>query len=79
MGVRWLQETTKRSLDTDKYMLNWLRPYLDNKHLKDIDKNVIEHIIRAKLDKGCSQTRVYRVTKLIYSSAVNQRPIFCRS
>jgi integrase len=65
--IRWLQETTKRSIDTDKYILNWLRPYLDNKCLDEIDKDVIEHIIQAKLDEGCTQTRVNRVTTLICS------------
>src|SRR5438105_4197229 len=43
--VRWLSESThKRSLQTDKYHLRWLNPYLEDKSLKEIDRSMIEKI-----------------------------------
>ena len=63
--IRFLRETNKKSVNSDKYMLNWLRPYLDNKHLDEINKALIEKIIQAKLNEGNTGTRVNRVTTLI--------------
>ena len=63
--VRYLQESDKKSIETDKTMLRWLKNHLDNTLLDEIDKDVIEAIITAKLKEGVSKTRVNRVTNLI--------------
>lgn len=63
--VRYLQESDKKSIETDKTMLRWLKKHLDNTLLDEIDKNVIEAIITAKLKEGVSKTRVNRVTTVI--------------
>jgi len=62
--VRWITESEKRSIETDKYHLKWLRPYLDDIYLNEIDTNLIEKIIKAKL-KTSGKTRVNRTTGLI--------------
>lgn len=46
-------------------MLRWLAKHLDNRYLDEIDKQVIEAIISAKLKEGVSKTRVNRVTTVI--------------
>ena len=63
--VRYLQEADKKSIDDDKSMLRWIAQHLDNKDLHNIDQNIIESIITAKLKEGVSKTRVNRVTTVI--------------
>lgn len=63
--VRWLSESSKRSLPTDKSHLRFLIPHLSGKTLDSINKDVIESIIKAKLATGCSKTRVNRMTGVI--------------
>jgi integrase len=63
--IRWINENgNKKSIEDDKYMLVWLRPYLDDKYLDEISKDVIEKIIQEKL-KTTSGSRVNRVTSLL--------------
>lgn len=62
--IRWLSESEKKSIDTDKYHLKWLRTYLDDVYLHDIDEEIIEKIIAAKL-KVAGKTRVNRTTELV--------------
>lgn len=62
--IRWMDESEKRSLNSDKSIFRWLRPYLDDVYLDEIDETLIEKIIKAKL-KEVSKTRVNRVTGLI--------------
>ena len=64
--IRWMSETEKRSIETDKYHLKWLRKHLDGVYLDEIDKNKIESIIHTKL-KEAGTTRVNRTTGLIGS------------
>lgn len=64
--VRWITESEKKSIDTDKYHLKWLRKYLDNVYLDEIDTDKIEEIIQAKLEVA-GKTRVNRTTELIRS------------
>ncbi len=74
--LRWLSESThKKSLSTDKIHLRWLHPYLKDKNLGDINRELIEEIANAKAATGVSDARVNRVLALIRSilnKAVNQ-------
>lgn len=45
--------------------MRWLSQHLDNIHLHEIDKALIERIITAKLNEGVSKSRVNRITSLI--------------
>ena len=63
--VRYLQESDKKSIDDDKSIMRWLSQYLDNIHLHEIDKALIERIITAKLEEGVSKSRVNQITTLI--------------
>jgi integrase len=63
--IRWISESSKKSLSTDKSHCRFLQPYLTGRHLDEIDKDLIEKIIKAKLATGCSKTRVNRLTSLI--------------
>lgn len=62
--IRWINESEKKSIDSDKYIFKWLRPYLDNVYLDEINTDTIEKIINAKL-KEAGKTRVNRTTELI--------------
>ena len=62
--VRWLTESEKKSIETDKYHFKWLRPFLDDVYLDAIDLELIDKIITAKL-KVAGKTRVNRTTELI--------------
>ncbi|NOQ76832.1 MAG: tyrosine-type recombinase/integrase [Methylococcaceae bacterium] len=64
--MRWITESEKKSIETDKYHLKWLRPFLDSIYLDDIDTDLIEIIIQAKL-KVAGKSRVNRTTELIRS------------
>jgi len=62
--IRWVTESEKKSIETDKYHLKWLRPFLDDVYLDEIDTDLIEKIIQAKL-KVAGKARVNRTTELI--------------
>jgi integrase len=64
--IRWLSVTEKKSIDTDKYHLKWLRSFLDDIYLDEIDTALMEGIIQAKL-KVAGKTRVNRTTELVRS------------
>jgi integrase len=64
--IRWLTESEKKSIETDKYHFKWLRQFLDNVYLDDIGPELIEKIITAKL-KVAGKTRVNRTTEVIRS------------
>ena len=64
--IRWINESEKKSIDTDKYHLKWLRTFLDDVYLDEIDTDLIERIIQAKL-KVAGKTRVNRTTELVRS------------
>lgn len=63
--VRWLSESNKKSLSTDKSHLRFLHDHLSGQTLDQIDKDRIETIITAKLATGCGKTRVNRMTSVI--------------
>ncbi|MFI3138171.1 MAG: site-specific integrase [Methylococcaceae bacterium] len=62
--IRWITESQKKSIDTDRYHFLWLAKYLDGLYLDQISKDTIENIITAKI-KVTSPTRVNRTTELI--------------
>ncbi len=64
--VRWITESEKKSIDTDKCHLKWLRKHLDDVYLDEINTDKIEDIIKAKLEVA-GKTRVNRTTELIRS------------
>lgn len=61
--TRWISESEKKSIDTDKYHLKWLRTFLDDVYIDDINEALIEKIIAEKL-KVAGKTRVNRTTGL---------------
>lgn len=74
-AIRYVQESNKKSINDDKYILRWLKAFLDDKYLCEIDKALIEEIISAKLNEGVSPSRVNRITTLIntiLNKAVNE-------
>jgi integrase len=62
--LKWMTNSDKKSLDTDRYHFAWLRTYLDDVYLDDINEAKIDQIIQAKL-KVASKTRVNRTTELV--------------
>jgi site-specific recombinase XerD len=64
--IRWISESEKKSIETDKYHLKWLRTFLDDVYIDDINEALIEKIIAEKL-KVAGKTRVNRTTELIRS------------
>lgn len=62
--IKWLSESEKKSLQTDGYHFKWLRPYLDDVYLDEIDERKIDEIIQAKL-KVAGKVRVNRTTELV--------------
>lgn len=64
--LRWVDESAhKRSLETDKYHLAWLDPFLRSKKLSDIDRDLIEFIAKKKEAEKVSLTTVNRILELI--------------
>jgi len=64
--IRWMNESEKKSIETDKYHFKWLRAFLDDIYLDEIDTDLIEKIIQEKL-KVAGKTRVNRTTEMIRS------------
>lgn len=64
--IRWINESEKKSIETDKYHLKWLRTFLDDIFLDEIDTDLIEKIIQEKL-KVAGKSRVNRTTELVRS------------
>lgn len=64
--IRWINESQKKSIDSDKYIFKWLRTYLDDVYLHQIDTDLIEKIIAAK-QKTAGNSRVNRIMSLIRS------------
>ena len=64
--VKWLTEQDhKRSIETDKVHLRWLDAHLGNKHLGEINKNLLEQITQSKKSEGASNATANRVLSLI--------------
>ncbi|WP_262966837.1 tyrosine-type recombinase/integrase [Methylobacter psychrophilus] len=66
--IRWLSEHShKKSLHTDKVHLRWLNAHLNNKHIDEINKSLIDAIKQDKLKTGASNGTVNRVLALLRS------------
>ncbi|MCX7118208.1 MAG: site-specific integrase [Legionellales bacterium] len=64
--LRWLREnTTKRSIETDKVHLRWLDSHLSPYHLHEITNDVLEHIALKKEAEGVTLTTVNRVLEIV--------------
>ena len=64
--IKWLSEQThKRSIETDKFHLRWLRPHLDGVYLDQINKQKLESIAEAKKAEESSNATVNRILSLI--------------
>jgi integrase len=62
--IRWLKESENKSIETEKFHLRWLSPYLHNMTLCSITTEVIETLIEAKL-KEAGTTRCNRTTGIV--------------
>ena len=66
--IRWLNEQShKKSLKDDKGHLRWLNKYLNDRHLDEINKTMIDRIKQVKKASGASNATVNRVLALIRS------------
>jgi integrase len=67
-AVRWINESShKRSLSDDKMHLRWLSPFLKDKFLSVIDRNLIDEVAAKKAGTGVSVATVNRMLALIRS------------
>ncbi len=58
---RWLRETEHKASQADDIRaLKWLNPYLAGKYLDEIDRDLMERVLTAKLDTGVSNATVNR-------------------
>ena len=65
-AVRWINESShKRSLKDDKFNLRWLSPFLKDKLLEEIDRDLISKLIHAKEKTGAKVATVNRLLALI--------------
>lgn len=64
--TRWLKEKGhKKSIEDDKSRLRWLTPYLGDKFLHEIDRDLIEHITECKLEKEVENATVNRILETV--------------
>ncbi len=64
--LRWLKEnSTKRSIETDKVHFRWLDAHLSNYRLHEISNEVIERVALKKEAEGVSLTTVNRVMEIV--------------
>jgi integrase len=64
--IRWMGEHShKKSLKDDKGHFRWLNPHLNNKHIDEINKTLLEELKKAKLATGASNATVNRVLALL--------------
>lgn len=64
--VRWLKETAhKATHEHDKTKLRWLDPYLKDKRLDSINRDMIDRITQAKLKTGSANATVNRTLALV--------------
>jgi integrase len=64
--VRWLKETSHKSTHKeDITKLRWLDKYLEGKNLSDINRDLLDKIIDAKLKDGVSNTTVNRYIEVV--------------
>jgi Site-specific recombinase XerD len=66
--VRWLTETEhKASQHTDKIRLRWLDAYLRDVSLKDINRDKLDELVKAKKAEGVANATINRTLALVRS------------
>jgi hypothetical protein len=60
-------QSHKATAEEDKATLRWLDGHLGNKPLDGINRDMIEHVTRAKLSNGCSNATVNRTLAFVRS------------
>jgi integrase len=63
--VRFLQEVARGSSAEDQSRLRWLDEYLRDKALSDINRDLLERIIAAKVKEGAKPATVNRILQLV--------------
>src|SRR3990167_4352830 len=75
-ALRWINESShKRSLADDKMHFRWLNPFLKDKTLDEIDRDLIDKVAAKKAETGVAVATVNRMLALIRSilnKAVNE-------
>ena len=64
---RCAEQSHKATAEEDKAKLRWLDRYLSNRPLDSINRDMIEHVTRAKQADGCSNATVNRTLALVRS------------
>ncbi|HSG89822.1 MAG TPA: site-specific integrase [Pseudomonadales bacterium] len=66
--VQWLKETShKRTHEGDKAKLRWLDPFLRDRYLDEIDRDLVETVAAAKEAEGTAPATVNRYLALVRS------------
>lgn len=63
--TRWYNEARHASIETDRARLRWLDPYLGDKRLVDINRDLLETIGRARQAEGLTPATINRTWSLI--------------
>jgi integrase len=65
VAKRWLEETTKRTIDKDRMILEWLAPKIGDEPISNIDRDAIDVLRQIMLDEGTSRSTVDRRMALV--------------
>lgn len=64
--VRWLKEQShKATINTDKIHLRWMDRFLNGKYLDDINRDLVDKIMDAKLAEGVTHATVNRTLEVL--------------
>ena len=64
--VRWLKEQShKATINTDRTHLLWMDRFLNSKHLDDINRDLVDKIMAAKLAEGVTYATVNRALEVL--------------
>jgi integrase len=64
--VRWLKEAShKATIESDKMHLRWLDRFARGKHLDEVTRSWIDHILDARLAEGVSNATVNRTLEVL--------------
>jgi len=65
---RWvIEQSHKKSIESDKKHLRWLRPHLDPLYLQEISKDRVDRVREAKVESGVRNGTVNRMLALVRS------------
>lgn len=64
--IRWLNESKhKRSLQTDRFHLAWMDPYLRNSYLDEIDQDLVEYLAKEKEKTDVKHSTINRMLEVL--------------